>query len=613
VPLTPDPLIIAPVIVTVTSNTVPYSWTPAAGDSALTEHESRAAMLHWQSPGSLGRLARVSNDQQTPTLGARQPHTLHILGAGGDGSITMIDGAMLLAPLHLGGLIPQLSREMMGSASLRTGGAPAQFDGGTRHIMDFRTRAPEPGQMRVRGDVGMMSVDVAAEGSVTAHTSLFADVRNINSNVLDALSDPSFPYEYRDGIARADWRTGATRTLSLVVLGTDESIRVPRDLGQDRAAWGNRAAVLTWAPNEKAGVGVTASWSRGQAKLPLMTAPQGQLTARMDQGSLALSRTWALRTVTLGAGAELQRVTVTRTGRARDLTCTPFLPCSRAASSLASIYGDVATALNSFLVQAGMRVNATLDDVGYEMLPRVSIKYALAERTTVSVGAGRYSQIAVHEQSYDVAAHTAPIDLRRNHARQFEVSLEHGGRTVAFSGTGYVRDTDGYDGGRGPLVTGVDLSGATRLGQAVVSGGMSVRKDMRAPTDSLSSTWQRQAFLSVTRRAGNVALAASVLHGSNLPLTSIVLDGIAPPVPQPYEPKPYTPPDQRAQTRVDVGIEGSWKLGSGERTVHVAPYLRMIGAFQSTALFYYQQGGSADLRPLSALPAIPIVGVKWAF
>ena len=69
----------------------------------------------------------------------------------------------------------------------------------------------------------------------------------------------------------------------------------------------------------------------------------------------------------------------------------------------------------------------------------------------------------------------------------------------------------------------------------------------------------------------------------------------------------------RAQTRLDAGIKGSWTLQLAGRPVYVAPYMRIVNAFNSSALFYYQQGGSADLRPLSALPTLPVLGVKWEF
>jgi hypothetical protein len=51
-----------------------------------------------------------------------------------------------------------------------------------------------------------------------------------------------------------------------------------------------------------------------------------------------------------------------------------------------------------------------------------------------------------------------------------------------------------------------------------------------------------------------------------------------------------------------------------DRLVHFTPYLRIVNAFgRRGALFYYQDGGTSGLQPLSALPTMPVAGVRWTF
>jgi hypothetical protein len=102
-------------------------------------------------------------------------------------------------------------------------------------------------------------------------------------------------------------------------------------------------------------------------------------------------------------------------------------------------------------------------------------------------------------------------------------------------------------------------------------------------------------------------------YGVGVPLTSIVLDGVDR---QQGFTSGFTAPadESRPYLRVDGGLTATWSLRMKDRLVHFTPYLRIVNAFgRRGALFYYQDGGTSGLQPLSALPTMPVAGVRWTF
>lgn len=615
IPLAPQPILLAPLV-------VPISMLPAdrkpfglpADSLRSAEDYARGALL--TRPGNaLGELASSEATQPPHEPGVEEPHALHILGSSGERGAVVIDGLMLNAPLHLGGLLPQLNPQIVPAAALRTGGAPARYDGGASYIMEYRTRAGSPERARTRGDLSVLAADVAFERPLGARASMLAGARRINRGVLDGMSDQSFGYDYHDGIARLDWSMGPAGVAQLLVLGTRESIRVPRDQAFDEAEWSNAGAALSWRPDSaQRGPQLHASFSRGSAGLPLMSAPAGRLSAAMDRLSAGLQNRWTTTALHIDGGFEVERVSLTRKSRAAIGACTLFLPCSSGSATTISGFADASTLAGSaFSLRAGLRTNLVTHDAQLDVLPRVAITYAPWASTTATLSWGRFSQVAIAPQTFDPADTSgSALPIRREHSSQLELRLSHTTQRLAWSAVGNLLRLERAE-REALLVPGGEMSAALNLGPVIMSSGVALRARRNAAADTAPAIVQRQAFLGVSATSRGIEVAASVVHGTNLPLTSIVLDGVAPPIAEPYTPLPPARTGGRAQTRLDAGIKGSWTLQLAGRPVHVAPYMRIVNAFNSSALFYYQQGGSADLRPLSALPTLPVLGVKWEF
>ncbi|MGH7445210.1 MAG: hypothetical protein ACREKM_10050, partial [Longimicrobiales bacterium] len=100
-------------------------------------------------------------------------------------------------------------------------------------------------------------------------------------------------------------------------------------------------------------------------------------------------------------------------------------------------------------------------------------------------------------------------------------------------------------------------------------------------------------------------------------LTSIVLD--RPVVTEYYHTNvaadaPAIPDAAGPYMRVDAVLSGDWTVRLQNRDVRITPYAKLVNAFSRRgALFYFREGGAADLQPLSALPTMPVFGVRWDF
>ncbi len=605
--ITPQPIELAPLLVAAEFVVRHEALPMLAGDSLSMLYDYRRDGPHARSPAALAQLTAA--EKPGPDPGTGTPHVLHNFGSGNDRGAVMIDGVLLNAPLHLGGVMPEFRKDMVPAASLRTGGASARYDGGTSYILDYRTRAPRAGQRKLRGDFSMLSLDAAVESALSQRATVMAGVRHTNGPLLEAMSNTLAGYNYGDAMARVDVDTDSTHVLQILTLGTRESIRVPRDQGYDDAGWNNGLFTLSWRPRaDGEGWSASAGASRGSAILPLLSAPQGRLTATMDRATVALSYQWSASSPVRDAGLEVENVRLDRHSRAQMGACTNVLPCSSGAATTLAVYGDVEHETGAFELRAGLRANLMLTDGEAHLLPRFAATYKIDQHTSATLSFGRYSQVALEPAQPDASL----LRIQRAVANQVEMRLLHATSSLALSGSAHLLHAS--NGVTSQLEPGAEVAIAAGVGPALLSAGFAMLE--RVPAGGERGRLQHHAFAGVSIKAGEIDMEASVLHGANLPLTSIVLDGVAPEVPELMgggEGVPRQRSEHGFQTRVDAGVKGSWQLRLGNRDVRLTPYARVVNAFNSDALFYYQQGNGAELRPLSALPTMPVFGVQWEF
>jgi hypothetical protein len=622
------PIPLSPLLIPV-SRTAAGSVGPSAADSLLARlAEERAETLRGHTSTPLADLAVAEIRDPTSDPGGH-PDALHIWGSSTDRGRVFLDGAAINAPLHLGGLLPPIEPNLLSQAALRTGGASARYDGGTSYIMDFRTRSPDAGRLGGWGEVGLLATRLGVEAPVGADASFVVGARRVNQEVLDGLIEGPFDYDFGDIVGRGEWRVGG-RSASAVVLLSREAVRVPRDFGYDEAAWRNLAGVVSWQPADAAeGFRLHASFSRGVADLPLLSAPDGHLEARLDRAAVAATTDWTVGGLGVDAGVEVEHLALDRYSEAASdptlpdlgerVACTPSLPCASASSTTFAGFGEVAGQLGSaFSFRAGLRAAVEADAGRPRLLPRFALTWAGRAHSAATLSFGRYSQVAFSESNGDLLPELRTMRITTESATQVELRVTHTTPVLALEGSAYVRrDEAGGTRQQGRYTPGAELSWVLLANGYGLSGGYSVLGRRSYLADSTTGP-QHLAFLGARTGHGPLQVELSAVYGDGMPLTSIVLDGR--PTTQSFaqpdaeRPDDVVGSDPGSYVRFDAAVSGTWTLRLGGRPVRLTPYARLINAFgRDGAPFYYQAGGRAELQPLSALPTMPVIGVRWLF
>jgi hypothetical protein len=603
-----------------------------------------------------------SGPQRPPDPGGGNGHTLFVWGTEDESAQVLLDGAVIGAPLHLGGLLPSVDPELFDYSRLRTGGAPARFDGGTGYVLELSTREPSPGSLRMWGESNLLTDRVGGEAPIGESGTILAGARRVRTEMLPRLSGVMRGYWYDDLLARASVRTGDRGDLRATFFGTDEALRIPRDQGSDEAAWWNRAGSLAW---ESGGEGerstVRLSTARAVTDLPLLSAYGGHLRGDVNRATVAANHRWETKGSRWGVGGEVEYARFGREAHidraaiptsdssgvidASNRSCDGAAACAHATSTTAAFYGDMRHRLAGRLwLDAGLRIATTPRDRTtplVDALPRLALEAHPTPRTAVRLAAGRYSRLGAlfSASAGDLAqapggSVTLPallgVRLVRDHAVQLELSATQRWGPTALGVSTYMHKREGHP-ERTHLDRAVGVEASLSYSGSWLSAAASYARIARSydivaapygvpPLNGTSRPRfgvEQLVSLDGTLRAGRLALALSGSYARGIPYTSIVLD-------RPADLNAGSPGGlnsgwraddaalARSYLRLDATLSGTWCIGSRECPVRLSPYLRVINALdRRDALFYYQDGNFDDPRSLAALPAVLSVGVRW--
>jgi hypothetical protein len=567
--------------------------------------------------------------------GGRRPNTLYVWGSSAERGRVLLDGASLSAPLHLGALLPPLDPDVIAGATVHSGGISPRYDGGTSYIMDFTTR-PAADELRLWGELDLLAGRIGAETPINGRGRAIVSARRVNDEIIDGLASSRFGYGYSDALARADVDLGANHHVHATAVTTHEAVGIPRDLGEDRASWINRAATLVWERDRVNDMqSATLSVSRGVADLPLLSAPGGHLEAGLDRYSGVVQRRWRSGALGWDAGAEVEHLLFRRTSRATadpstgepgPVRCTALLPCSHARATLASAFAELSlNPVPGVATSFGARTMYEFDAARVHVLPRASVTFLPDDHWAVTLAGGRFSQAYVRETplSPGDGSVDVPIAVDIAHATHLELGVARRSPQLAVHAGAYVR----YHARVEPTthtrtVPGADISVELVTRPGTLSFAYSVSGGPSRSGDDDTST-QQLATAGFHGDRGRWTLDVTTAYGSGLPLTSIVLDSpevAAAGTRLMSTLQPGAPGDParsgRAYLRLDARIGAEWQIGTGDRTIRIMPYVRIINALsQRDALFYFQDDGEIGQPPraLARIPAVPVIGLRWTF
>jgi hypothetical protein len=565
---------------------------------------------------------------------------LFVRGGAADLKLVLLDGAPVYAPFHMGGLIAPFEGDVLRSAALFQGGAPARYDGGLSYVLDMETRSGRTQTPHARVAADLLSFRAVLEGPLGDRAGYLASARNVHGAGADPFVSGPFPYAYSDVLVRGDVAVGGQGLLRVMGFWNRERVRLDSLSALEQVAeWGNRAGSVRY----HGVIGVTDA---------LFTVAGGEFRSELPIGGIrpldtrGQARRWratadferVLGTDRVQFGASFDRSVFRYSARAR-LATDSLLFAADEQGDMAGVYVDATIQPHPRLrLRGGMRGDVFTLHPTFRVAPRVGLTYALSDRASISLAAGRYRQYvrAPDETMLLLGAplpdtSTAPplaIARATHGVVSLDQTLSEGMRLGVeafykrFSGLPSVPSREAQS-------SGVDMWAQRVLG--TYTGWVSYSLAWVWAVDR-DPVWAADPVFSgrhlVSAGANGPVFGAGefdirVAYGAGLPYTAIPEPEVVTPVfgaGGPFSPVSAQVPSVPATPdepflRLDVSVARSWQAALGGFAFEVKPYVRVLNALnRRDALFYhFERGSTGDPRALAAIPLLPVAGVEWSF
>jgi hypothetical protein len=565
--------------------------------------------------------------------GRSAPHVLYVWGTNTDQGRVLLDGAPLGAPLHLGGLLPPLDADLLATARYHSGGSSPRFDGGTMHVMEFRTR-PVRERANAWGEVDALAARAGFEVPV-GNGGVFASGRRVNSEVIEWITNRPLGYDYADVLARTDLRPSPVDRLHATAFATNEAITIPRDLGEDDASWQNLALSAGWTRATDAETSLNVSYGRATADLPYLRALSAHVVSTVEHTALTAAHRTFGPSLSTAVGFDLEQIHfgrrasgITSEEQLADSGCRSDATCLDEGLTMLAAYGELALQPRAgWSLSTGVRLSYDATHGSIIALPRASVTAVLDDRHALTLSAGRYSRASVHDSASAADAMIPLADMEGSHSlspRTFMATASHVQlsvvRRTARSTAGAsailrrhdevpgraARTSPGFEmwwlHSAGPLDASLGYSYLRRVSQADTSGTLRDRHVLAA---------------SIGRSTGPARFNLAAAWAVGLPFVSLALDDPdAAPIVTASEGAtlPGTSPEG-TYLRIDASATATWQVNWLDREASVTPYVKLVNALgRRDALFFFREtGAGGQLRALAAVPLVPTLGIRWSF
>ena len=598
--------------------------------------------------GSAG-VAELGMQDAARDVPGREPvdpeDVLYVRGGAADLKLVLLNGAPVYAPFHIGGLINALDADVLRSANLYVGGAPARYDGGLSYVMDMETRSGR--SVMPHGELGldMLSGRALLEGPVGEEVALLLSARAVHGGGPHAILGTDFPYGYGDALARADFAFAPNHVVTLTGFWNHERVDLDSiGVRPQSATWGNNAGSLRYrgrlGRNE---VLATAALGRFRTALPL-----GGIRPLMSEGT-ALRRRMGLdfeRPFAGGRffwGGSFERIGFDYRAYEQGLSRHDPIVSSHATGDVGGLYGEAAyTILPRVRVRGGLRADLFTGLSSVQLAPRLAATVLLTDHASLTLSGGQYRQYVRAPQSASsigVVPDSASTSLLTvAEATHLVLGLSQSlGEGIRLGLDGYFKEFEGLEADRDTRThsSGVDLW--LRRNSGSLTGWLGY---------SLSWVWtvreqNRDANSFRGRHLINAGVAGPIVgsglfdvrvsYGAGLPYTAIP----EPEVASPSFVRMGGEPMQLASSSGMAGPDGGSSLPSEPNAPYVrvdaqvsrpfsgsvrsfdfelVPYVRVINALnRRDAIFYHYSADAGRAEPLADLPVLPVFGLEWKF
>lgn len=560
---------------------------------------------------------------------------LYVRGAAADLKLVFLDGAPVYAPFPLGGVADAFLPDVLQSATVFLGGAPARYDGGLSYVMDLRTRGVREDGPRTSGALDLLTGRVMVESPVAPGLAVLLAGRTVHG----AAALQPLPYGYREGLVRVDAELGGGVRLHATGFTNDEDVRLGDGPSPDSAVtWGNTAGSLRLvAPLLGGELELTAAGGSYGATLPLRGTRPGVAEGTTTRERLAADLSRRHRDLVVRLGASADRLVNRYSAQLSDGSEA----YARVEGGALGIYTDLSwQASERLAIRGGLRADHFSAGDELVLAPRLAVTFLATERASVTAAAGRYHQylrapdaVLLFPRSDSSAGSVPPLSLgSASHATvTLDQEVVDG---VRLGVEGFFKSFEGIPTAarRDASASGVDVWLRRETGRWTGWAGYSLAWVWSVGSGPSADRFAGRHLLSAGGGA-RVARAARVdarfAYGSGLPYAAI-------PVAPEYageqgrtggahvdtetlsgrpDAAPLIPSPDRPYVRLDLSATYSMTRRMGGRTLHLDSYLKLLNTFGGRdALFYrYDRSQGEELTGLAVLPIVPVVGLEWRF
>lgn len=612
--------------------------TASAGSTGIVPAAVRAI----ESSPSVAELGLAQIVQDIPGHEPPDPSdVLYVRGGAADLKLVLLNGAPVYAPFHLGGLINPLDPDILHSATLYLGGAPARYDGGLSYVMDLETRAGRYNAEHASLSADLLGGRATMEGPIVPDVSYLLAARGVHGLGTQPFTGGPFPYLYGDALGRLDIDLGKAGRLTTTGFWNQESVRLDSLSGHNsRAMWGNGAGSMRYRGEiggSNADIIVGVGSFRTQLPVgglrPLIT--DGQV--RRVRVGINMDRPVGPAHVHYGLQFDRLKYEYKAWPRPRTIREDSMVLQAEGAGEVAGIYVDGAWQAGKRLqLRGGLRADVFSVDPRPRVGPRVAATVLLNDRASLTLAAGRYRQyVRASGQSLTMLGTVIPDSLRQpalNIASASHIVLALDQELVEgirLGIEGFYKNFEGLpaaDGDRAQA-SGMDLWVRRPAGR--VTGWLGYSLAWTWSVDATRANQQNFAgrhliSAGVGSSLGNQGrLDLRVAYGAGLPYTAI---------PEPETPPVFalvansgarsdnipsvpTAPDD-PYLRVDLQVARTFLTDVRGFAFEVTPYVKVLNALdRRDALFYHfdRNAANPETRPLAPLPVLPIIGLEWRF
>lgn len=586
------------------------------------------------SPGiaelGLGEAVQRGHGQEPPD----PTDVLYVRGATADLKLVFLDGAPVYAPFALGGVADVFIPDVLQTATVFLGGAPARYDGGLSYVMDLRTRGVRSDGLHASGAIDLLSGRLAVEGPVAPGVGVLLAGRTVHgAGAVDPL-----PYGYREGLMRMDADLGRGVHMHATGFVNGEEVRLEEAPDTESTiSWGNAAAavrlVSPFAGGELELTGSTGSYA---ARLPQSDAAPVFAEGGATRDRVAADVSRRRGDLLLRYGASLDRLSHRYTAMMRQGAGVT----ASVTGATAGTYTDLSWRASPTLrLRGGVRADHFFAGSKTVLAPRLSVTWLATEHAAVTVAGGRYHQyLRVPDTSLLFArpdsAAPSVADLSVAGSSHLTVSLDQElAEGTRLGIEGFFKSFEGIpaEPSRTARSSGVDLWLRRDVGRWTGWAGYSLAWVWAVTGQPASDRFTGRHLLSGgigTPVAPAARIDARFAYGSGIAYAAIPLNQHAPNEAAPGQEAdirqfgntegdaaPLIPSPDRPYLRVDLAATHRASVRLGGRDVQLDSYLKLLNTLgRRDALFYrYDQDRGDALTALAVLPIVPVIGMEWRF